>query len=318
MYSLTDYCAMIADRVRMEAYQAALRRAVTPDSVVLDVGTGIGTFAILACRYGARRVFAVEPGDVVHLARRIAHDNGVADRIEFIQDVSTEITLPERADVMISDLRAVLPLFQQHIPSIIDARKRLLQPGAVMIPWRDTLWGAVVHAPEYYRKATQPWSDELEVDMRATHPILTQMSRRAFASADQLVTEPMPWATLEYETIESPNVQGSLKWTATRTATGHGMMLWFDTELADGVGFSNAPGQTETIYGREFFPFSSEVELNPGDSVSIDLSADLVRDRYVWRWDTRVASGGNGGDRARFQQTCLSTDFYSSESHRKG
>src|SRR5688572_30586099 len=121
---------MIADRVRMEAYQAALRRAVTPDSVVLDVGTGIGTFAILACRYGARRVFAVEPGDVVHLARRIAHDNGVADRIEFIQDVSTEITLPERADVMISDLRAVLPLFQQHIPSIGDARKRLLPPGA--------------------------------------------------------------------------------------------------------------------------------------------------------------------------------------------
>jgi protein arginine N-methyltransferase 1 len=72
----------------------------------------------------------------------------VAERIEFIQDVSTQITLPERADMMISDLRAVLPLFQQHIPSIVDARKRLLQPGSVMIPRRDTLWGAVIHAPE--------------------------------------------------------------------------------------------------------------------------------------------------------------------------
>lgn len=92
-----------------------------------------------------------------------------------------------------------------------------------MIPRRDTLWEAVVHAPEYYRKATQPWGDELEVDMRATHPILTQMSRRAFASADQLVTEPMPWAALEYETIESPR-PGEPK--VDRDPGGyHGMML---------------------------------------------------------------------------------------------
>jgi protein arginine N-methyltransferase 1 len=310
VYNLTDYCAMIADEVRMDAYQEALREVVTPDSVVLDVGTGIGTFAVLACRYGARRVYAVEPGDAIHLARRIAADNGVEDRIEFHQDLSTRISLPEPADVMISDLRSVLPLFQQHIPSIVDARARLLRPDAVLIPRRDTLWGAVIHAPELYRKTTRPWHDSLGVDMDATRPILTQMSRRAFASADQLVTEPACWATLDYRTIESPDVAGTLEWTVTQPSIGHGIVLWFDTELAEGIGFSNAPGETETIYGREFFPFSSEVELNPGDSISVTLSANLSVDRYVWQWSTRVVREDDGG--TRFDQACLSTDYYSS------
>ncbi|MDH3444335.1 MAG: 50S ribosomal protein L11 methyltransferase, partial [Deltaproteobacteria bacterium] len=56
MYSIFDYGSMIADHVRMDAYARALRRAVTADSVVLDIGTGTGIFALLACQFGARRV----------------------------------------------------------------------------------------------------------------------------------------------------------------------------------------------------------------------------------------------------------------------
>jgi protein arginine N-methyltransferase 1 len=316
VYGLTDYCAMVADPVRMDAYRRALERAVTPESVVLDLGTGIGVFAVLARRYGARRVFAVEPGDVIRLAERIAADSGT-DGIEFIQDMSTRITLPERADVMISDLRAVLPLFQHHIPSIVDARKRLLAPGAIQIPLRDSLWAAVVHAPDTYRKLTRPWSEELGVDMRATHPVLTQMSRRVVATSDHLVTEPRCWAALEYATIESPNVRGSVEWAVKKPSVGHGLVLWFDTLLAEGIGFSNAPGGTETIYGNEFFPFTAEVELEPGDSIRVELAADLVVDRYVWRWSTQVAGGGPEGPlKASFRQTYLGTEMYSSERQR--
>jgi protein arginine N-methyltransferase 1 len=249
VYGLTDYCAMVADPVRMDAYRRALERAVTPGSVVLDLGTGIGVFAVLARTYGARRVFAVEPGDVIRLAERIAADSGIEDGIEFIQEMSTRITLPERADVMISDLRAVLPLFQHHIPSIVDARTRLLAPGAIQIPVRDSLWAAVAHAPDTYRKLTRPWGEELGVDMRATHPVLSQMSRRVVATPDQLVTDPRRWATLEYATIESPNVRGNLEWVVEEPAVAHGLLLWFDTVLAEGVGFSNAPGGAEMLLG---------------------------------------------------------------------
>src|ERR1043166_6115896 len=107
MYSVHFYGQMIADAPRMEAYAAALRRTVTRDSVVMDLGCGPGVFAMLACRLGARRVYAVEPENIIGLARETAAANGFADRVEFFDKLSTEITLAEPATVIVSDLRGV-------------------------------------------------------------------------------------------------------------------------------------------------------------------------------------------------------------------
>ena len=159
MYSLHFYGQMIADAQRMDAYAAALRATVKPDSVVMDLGCGPGVFAVLACKLGARRVYAVEPENVIGLAREIAAANGCADRIEFFEKLSTEITLPEPASIIVSDLRGVLPWFEQHIPSIIDARTRLLARGGVLIPRRDILWAALVEAPVQYAELVGPWQE---------------------------------------------------------------------------------------------------------------------------------------------------------------
>ena len=63
MYTIPEYGRMMGDRVRMEAYTLALRQAVKPGSVVLDIGTGTGIFAVLACQFGARVVYALEPDE---------------------------------------------------------------------------------------------------------------------------------------------------------------------------------------------------------------------------------------------------------------
>ena len=89
---------MIADRLRTNAYSEALRRVVKRGTVVLDIGTGSGILALLACRFGARKVYAIEPSDAIQIAREIAAANGCQEHIEFIQKVSTQTELPERAD----------------------------------------------------------------------------------------------------------------------------------------------------------------------------------------------------------------------------
>src|ERR1044072_7030896 len=161
MYSIFSYGSMIADRPRMDAYARALRQAVRPGSVVLDIGTGTGIFAMLACRFGARRVYAIEPNDAISVAREAAAANGFSERIEFIQDLSTRVTLPEQANIIISDLRGVLPLFRHHLPTIIDARKRLLAPDGILIPQRDSFWAAIAQAPELYKEYTSVWEDDI-------------------------------------------------------------------------------------------------------------------------------------------------------------
>ncbi len=287
MYNILDHGTMMSDSVRLNAYAQALHQVIKPDSVVLDVGTGTGIFALLACQFGTRRVYAIEPDDAIQVARQIAVENGYAERIEFIQDLSTRVTLPEKADVIISDLRGVLPLFQNHLPSIADARKRLLAPAGVLIPERDTLWAVVVEALDLYRDLTAPWDDNpYSLDMQAARQSVTNTWRKARVAPEQLLVEPRCWATLDYASVESPNISAEASWMVARPGTGHGLGIWFDSTLAGGVCFSNAPGEPELVYGHAFFPWSAPVPLAEGDTVSVALRADLVGEDYVWCWDT--------------------------------
>ena len=288
MYSVNFYGQMLADASRMEAYTAALSRAVKPDSVVMDLGCGPGIFALLACKLGARRVYAVEPENIIGLAREAAAVNGFSDRIDFFEKLSTEVTVPEPATIIISDLRGVLPLFEQNIPSIIDARKRLLAPGGVLIPQRDVLWAAVIEAPEQYEEIVGPWGNQFGLDLAAGRRLVTNTWRKSRIKREQLLTDPVRWSTLDYYEVSSPDVRGEISWQAARRGTAHGLAVWFDSELADDIRFSNHPGASETIYGIGFFPFSQPVEVSEGDRITILLAADLVNDGYVWRWDTEV------------------------------
>ena len=45
---------MIVDAARMDAYVRALREAIKPGSVVVDLGSGPGLFALIACALGVR------------------------------------------------------------------------------------------------------------------------------------------------------------------------------------------------------------------------------------------------------------------------
>jgi type I protein arginine methyltransferase len=300
MYSLHFYGQMLADAPRMEAYTAALRQAVTPASVVLDLGCGPGVFALLACKFGARRVFAVEPDNVIAVAREAAVANGCADRIEFFESLSTDITLPEPATIIISDLRGVLPWFEQHLASIIDARKRLLARGGVLIPRRDVLWAAVVEAPEQYAELVGPWQ-RFDLDLSAGTRLITNNWRKSYLEPQQLLVDPVRWTTIDYYTIETVDVRADISWRAARNGTAHGVAVWFDSELAGDVSFSNHPAAPNMIYGVGLFPFSQPVELAAGDRVELRLAANFVNDGYVWRWDTNVVAGTRA--KASFRQS---------------
>jgi len=288
MYSVHFYGQMLADAIRMGAYASALRRAVKPDSVVMDLGCGVGVFALLACKLGARRVYAVEPENIVGLAREVAAANRFSDRIEFFEKLSTEITLPEPATIIIADLRGVLPWFERNIPSIIDARERLLAPGGVLIPERDVLWASVVEAPEQYKEIVGPWGNQFALDLAAGRRLVTNTWRKSRKKPEQLLTDPACWTTLDYYAVNNPDIHAEVSLRAARTGTAHGIAVWFDSELAEGIRFSNHPAAPETIYGTGFFPFSDPVEVAEGDRITVQLAADLVNDGYVWRWETEI------------------------------
>lgn len=313
MYSLAGYGDMITDAPRMAAYRAALSASIRPGDDVLDLGCGPGVLAALACRMGAGRVLAVEPDNILALGRDLAEANGFGVQIRFINALSTKIEPPFRCRVAVSDLRGVLPLFTQHIPSIVDLRRRWLADGGVQIPQEDRLFAALVQSPKAYGKHFGGWLDDLDgLDFAAARRAQANTTSKARLVPDDLLTEPLCWAHLDYRTIESPDCEGTVGWTIDRPGAAHGMAMWFESVLAPGVAMSNRPGEPPMIYGQLFFPWPRPVDLQPGDRVEVQVNARLLEEDYVWMWNTSIRP--RAGDPLEFRQSTFQGGLWTKES----
>jgi protein arginine N-methyltransferase 1 len=291
---------MFAAQARNEAYDAALRAVIHPASVVLDIGTGCGLFALLACRAGAARVYAIESEPSISIARELAIENRVSDRITFIEQRSTDVTLPERVDVVVADIRGVLPLAGGAVASLIDARERLMKPEGTIVPRRDTLQATVVAAAEIYRNVIDVWSrGALGVSTRAAREAAVQQLVPVDATGVTGLAAPMDLAVIEYRSIASPSVVAAGA-QIVPPGTAHGLALWFEAELADGIRYRTGPGSGDELYGVAFLPWPQPVTFTAATTVGIELRADWIGGAYVWTWRTTISAGEAG---PRFEQS---------------
>ena len=72
---------------------------------------------------GATRVYAIERGEIIVLARQIARQNGLEDRISFIQGDARHVEIERRADLVVGELIGSLGLDGDIITIFCDARK---------------------------------------------------------------------------------------------------------------------------------------------------------------------------------------------------
>jgi protein arginine N-methyltransferase 1 len=287
MYSVADFGRMIDDESRMSAFRKALSATIHANAVVLDLGAGTGIMALLACRYGAKRVYAVEPSDALQVARETAAQNGFSERIVCIQQRSTAVTLPECVDLIVEDMRGALPWCSTHIRDVIDARERFLRPTGQIIPRQDTVFCAVASADEHYRDRLLPWRSSPEnLDLSVASRYVENAPSGVRLKPRQLLSGPVAWAAIDYQSVSSLNVREQFVLKARRTGTAHGLLLWFETELFPEVKFSNAPGRPKNVYGQLFLPWPHPVELEKGAPVDVSLRADLIAEDYIWTWET--------------------------------
>jgi predicted RNA methylase len=68
----------------------------------------------IAAACASSHVYAIEASGIGKLAKAIFKANGLADRITLIEGWSTQVNLPEKADVLISEIIGNEPLGEQY------------------------------------------------------------------------------------------------------------------------------------------------------------------------------------------------------------
>ena len=276
---------------RLSEYERAIAASVRQGDVVLDLGTGSGMLAVLACRAGARRVYAIEASDAFQLGKLLTSTTEFAGRIEFIHGTSQQVTPSEAIDVIVCDIHDTFGLQPGGLASLCDARDRLLKLGGVLVPRATELMIAPVEATAFYTREIDAWAQRVHgVDLAPARPLAVSHVHAGRFDEEQLLSAPSAIGVIDFRHASSLYFCGSTTTTITRNGLAHGLCGCFVTTLADDICMGNVPGDSgRTNFAQAFFPLEQPVTVAAGDVVSIRIEN---YDGHVFRWRVAFARAG--------------------------
>lgn len=286
--ALEYHASMLVDEPRVSAYRRAIEQTVRPGDVVVDIGTGTGVLALMAARAGARRVYAIEAGLVADVAEKVLAANDPEQKVVLLRGMSQELSLPEPADVLVSEIIWNVGLGEGILSAYADAQARLLAPGARVIPQRLHMWLAPVESPVAF-EAVDVWTPSLAgFDYASIRSLAANIPYPRYFREESRIAPPGLAGSVELGgPIERTFFSGGCEFAVERDATLHGLAGWFSTELADGVTLDNAP-PSRSSWMQAYFPVEAPVPLAAGDPVKVRVA--VLSDDEHWQWT--VDAGG--------------------------
>jgi protein arginine N-methyltransferase 1 len=272
--TLEEHFGYLSDGVKLAHYQAAIERAVQPGQVALDLGCGTGLLGLMALRAGARRVYFVEEGPVIEVARRTVTEAGFAERAVFCQRNSFELALPERVDVAICDHVGYFGFDYGILALLADARQRFLKPDGLLVPAGIALKLAPVESADC-RKLVGQWRDGSVPAAYGWLGTSAANTKHAVQLTPQaLLAEAATLATLELGAEAAAFLSWSVEFSCARDGLLDGVAGWFDCRLHDDIHMTNCPAATARL-GRPqaFLPLDAPVAVRAGERIRATVMA---------------------------------------------
>ncbi|MCK6453006.1 MAG: tetratricopeptide repeat protein [Alphaproteobacteria bacterium] len=266
---------MLNDDARNQAYDRAIRAAVRQGDHVLEIGTGSGILAMMAARAGAGRVTTCEANPALAaVAAEIVARNGCADRVSVVARKSTELEvgrdLPRPADLLVMEIFDAVLLGEGVLPSLADARARLLAPEARVLPQGARVYAAVVELPGLRR--VHPIRDVAGFDLSPFAVFADPVGQMVELASEphRMLTAPAP--LFDFDFTRAVPISGAARATlgATADGTAHAVALWYDLDLAEGVTMTTAPGVARNHWKQAVMFLPEDIPLRAGQELAAE------------------------------------------------
>ncbi|WP_281955802.1 non-ribosomal peptide synthetase [Pseudophaeobacter arcticus] len=237
VYDDLAYYAMTSDERRNDSYRAAIAHHV-PGKVVVDIGTGPEALLARFCiEAGARHVYAIELLEETYLkAQARLRQFGLQDRITLIHGDATKVTLPEPADVSVSEIVGAIGN-AEGAASIINGTRHLLRPGAQVIPERSRTLFAPVQLPDSLRAnlGFGPLARRYVERIFDANggPFDLRLSVRGLGY-DDLLAEPQSFEDFDYRDQVQPEYKGEARFDIARAGRCDGFLVWLTLDCGGG------------------------------------------------------------------------------------
>lgn len=302
--TLSEHLDYLSDAVRLQRFRQAIAQAVRPGDVVVDLGCGFGVLGLMCLEAGAARVYGIERGAAIEVARETVARAGYADRYHCIRENSLRVDLPERADVVICDHVGCFGFDYGIIEILADARRRFLKPGGTIIPGRIDLRIAGITS-QAGRDVAFAW-DKPQIpaqfhwlvrhSINAKHTLVYQ--------AGDVVTDEVTLGSLDL----LHDIPDSFRFTAELTAQSDGMLDglggWFDCEVVPGLRMTNSPLSPDCINRRQvFLAFERAMPVTAEDRVRVTIA--VRHDAFVIAWSAENLRTGEKRKHSTWQGQIL-------------
>jgi hypothetical protein len=205
-------------------------------------------------------------------ADQIISKNGLRRKISVIGKHSAALTipedLPERADVLISEIVSSDLLGEGILPTMEDALERLLKPGACVIPARAVIVAQLAGSSEI-----EPYLQVGTVCGFDLSPF-NEFSPIALEPAEfgvRMESHSGCFDVFEFDFTQHarfPAQEQRIAVTCTRTGVCHGVLQWIRLHLSRNHRFENAPGSAGTGSGghwrQTLYTFPEPVFIEQG------------------------------------------------------
>lgn len=279
--SVTEQGNMVFDDHRNGVYEEAIKRAVTPDSVVLDLGAGLGLHAFLAARHGARQVYLVEPENIIHRASEVLSQTPQSSKFSYLQGSIEDLDLPEPVDVIISVFTGNFLLLEDLLPSLFSARDRFLKADGILVPHAAKMHAALISHPDAYGNLVDKWATaDLCLDLTPVRKYAANELHMTTNQGSVMLSKPVSFNSLDFYKADRADCNAEFSLTADLAGVCHGLMGWFSISLADQQ-LSTGPADPQTHWHPLLLPIETPITVEPGDTVSVQLNRPQFGD---WTW----------------------------------